>query len=80
MIENIKNCGYKEPTAIQKQAIPIMLQVVSFNPVCLLNYVSTKFLIVGTSVISLCSYWFRQDGSISSTNNPQLRSTTKARL
>lgn len=33
MIENIKNCGYKEPTAIQKQAIPIMLQVVLFNPV-----------------------------------------------
>ncbi|RZB39793.1 ATP-dependent RNA helicase DDX52, partial [Asbolus verrucosus] len=31
IIDNLKNCGYEEPTPVQKQAIPIMLQVLVTN-------------------------------------------------
>lgn len=27
IIENLKTCGFEEPTPIQKQAVPLMLEV-----------------------------------------------------
>ena len=40
LIQNIKNCGYTEPTPIQSQAIPAILQVSTLKVNCFPRAVS----------------------------------------
>lgn len=51
IIENLKKCGYVEPTPIQKQAVPIMLQVS-----CIIIY--ENVFLDNLSVIFACKFLF----------------------
>lgn len=43
IIENLKKCGYKEPTPIQKQAVPLMLEVSMFRLKFVIDNVHTSY-------------------------------------